>query len=50
VSERLDRLVRDPDLRTRLGEAGHAQVSAVSWEEQLERAWGAMTKRGEPFT
>ncbi|MDX6668693.1 MAG: O-antigen biosynthesis protein [Solirubrobacteraceae bacterium] len=50
VAERLDRLVRDADLRARLAQAGSAEVAAVSWEDQIERVWGAMTKRGEPFT
>jgi O-antigen biosynthesis protein len=49
VAERLDRLVGDRALRERLARAGVAQVSTVSWEEQIERVWGAMTKQGEPF-
>ena len=26
-----------------------AEVRAARWEDQLERVWGAITKRGEPF-
>jgi hypothetical protein len=31
-------------------EAGLATVRATSWPEQLERVWGAITKRGEAFS
>lgn len=49
VAEQLDRLVRDRGLRERLVANGLGEVSGVRWDEQFERAWGAMTKRGEPF-
>jgi glycosyltransferase involved in cell wall biosynthesis len=49
VAEQLDRLVRDRALRERLAANGLADVSGVRWDEQFERAWKAMTKRGEPF-
>ena len=50
VAEQLGRLVEDRELRERLTAAGLDQVRAVSWDDQLERIWGALTKRGEPFT
>jgi hypothetical protein len=50
VAEQLGRLVDDRALRDRLAAAGLEQVREVRWEDQLERAWGALTKRGEPFT
>jgi O-antigen biosynthesis protein len=50
VAEQLGRLVEDRELRDRLAAAGVEQVRGIRWEDQLERAWGALTKRGEPFT
>jgi glycosyltransferase involved in cell wall biosynthesis len=50
VAEQLGRLVDDRALRDRLAAAGLEQVREVRWEDQLERAWGALTKRGERFT
>jgi hypothetical protein len=50
VAEQLGRLVDDRPLRDRLAAGGLEQVREITWEDQLERAWGALTKRGEPFT
>jgi glycosyltransferase involved in cell wall biosynthesis len=36
MSERLDRLTRDPELRGRMGEAARAAVRSLSWERQAE--------------
>jgi O-antigen biosynthesis protein len=46
----LARLVEDAGLRERLAAAAREQVLAVRWEDQLERIFAAMTKRGEAFT
>jgi glycosyltransferase involved in cell wall biosynthesis len=50
VAERLAALVEDPELRRRLAERAIEDVTAVAWDDQIERVWGAMTKRGEPFS
>jgi glycosyltransferase involved in cell wall biosynthesis len=50
VAEQLGRLVEDRKLRERLVAAGLDQVRGVRWADQLERIWGALTKRGEQFT
>jgi hypothetical protein len=50
VAEQLGRLVEDEALRERLAAAGLSQVRAIRWEDQLERIWGALTKRGLAFT
>ena len=50
IAEQIVRAAEDPDLRARLTATALAEVrSAPRWEDQLERIWGAMTKRGEPF-
>src|SRR4029453_7983397 len=38
------RLVEAPGLRERLAAAGRAEVAGRSWDDELERVWGAMTK------
>jgi O-antigen biosynthesis protein len=50
VAEQLGRLVEDAELRERLAAAGPSQVREVRWKDQLERIWGALTKRGPAFT
>jgi glycosyltransferase involved in cell wall biosynthesis len=50
IAEQLGRLVEDAQLRDRLAGAGLRVARATDWDEQIERVWGAMTKRGEPFT
>jgi glycosyltransferase involved in cell wall biosynthesis len=42
--------VDDSQLRERLASAGRRQVAGTTWEEQIERVWGAMTRRGAAFT
>ena len=49
VAEQVGRLVEDPQLRARLAGAGRAEVTGRSWEDELERVWGAMTKSGPGF-
>jgi len=49
VAAQVGRLIEDPQLRQRLAATALSDVRAVHWPEQLERLWGAMTKRGEPF-
>ena len=49
VAEQVARLVEDPGLRERLAVAGRAEVAGRSWEDELERVWGAMTKSGPRF-
>jgi hypothetical protein len=45
----MSRAIEDVELRRRLSETALAEVRAGSWEDQIERVWGAITKRGEPF-
>jgi glycosyltransferase involved in cell wall biosynthesis len=49
VAEQVARLVEDPGLRERLAAAGRAEVAGRSWDDELERVWGAMTKSGPAF-
>lgn len=49
VAREIGRLIDDPALREQLARTALAEVSQVRWDEQIERVWGAMTKRGEPF-
>ncbi|PZR65828.1 MAG: hypothetical protein DLM63_10620 [Solirubrobacterales bacterium] len=49
VAAQIGRLIDDPHLRRRLSRSALQDVRAVRWEEQIERVWGAMTKRGERF-
>ena len=49
VAEQVARLVEDPGLRERLAAAGRAEVAGRSWDDELERVWGAMTKSGPRF-
>jgi hypothetical protein len=49
VAEQVARLVEDPALRGRLSAAGRAEVAGRSWDDELERVWGAMTKSGPRF-
>jgi glycosyltransferase involved in cell wall biosynthesis len=49
VAEQIVRGLQDHGLRDRLAETALAEVRATRWEDQLERVWGAITKRGEPF-
>lgn len=50
VAEQVGRLMQDAALRDGLAAAGREQVAAVSWEEQIERVWEAMTARPQLFT
>jgi glycosyltransferase involved in cell wall biosynthesis len=43
VAEQVARAVQDPELRARLADAGRAAATARTWDEELERAWGAAT-------
>jgi len=45
VAQQISRLVEDPDLRRRLGEAGRATVEPLEWESQFEAAWQTATGR-----
>ena len=49
VAEQVARLVEAPGLRERLAAAGRAEVAGRSWDDELERVWGAMTKSGPRF-
>lgn len=49
VAEQVARLIEDPGLRERLAVAGRAEVAGRSWDDELERVWGAMTKSGPRF-
>ncbi len=49
VADQVGRLVEDPQLRARLAGAGRTEVTGRSWEDELERVWGAMTKSGPGF-
>jgi glycosyltransferase involved in cell wall biosynthesis len=49
VAEQIGRAIEDRELRRRLSETALAEVRAMGWDDQLERVWGAITKRGEPF-
>jgi glycosyltransferase involved in cell wall biosynthesis len=49
VVEQIARAIEDPALRARLAATGLADVRATRWDDELERVWGAITKRGEPF-
>lgn len=48
VADQVTRLVEDPVLRQRLAQAGRATVEALSWEDELEKVWRAMSGQ-EPF-
>ena len=50
VAAQLGRLVRDAALRERLAAAGAQEVSGTSWEEEIDRVWAAMCRRGDAFT
>jgi glycosyltransferase involved in cell wall biosynthesis len=50
IAAAVGRLVEDAELRQRLADAARAAVLPVRWEDQIERIYAAMTKRGEPFT
>jgi glycosyltransferase involved in cell wall biosynthesis len=49
VAEQIVRVLEDEPLRRRLTATALAEVRGTTWEAQLERVWGAMTKRGEAF-
>ena len=49
VADQVTRLVEDSGLRERLAAAGQAEVAGRSWDDELERVWGAMTKSGPRF-
>lgn len=50
VADQVARLVEDRELRERIAGAGRAQAAAVTWEQEIERVWEAMTTRPELFT
>jgi O-antigen biosynthesis protein len=49
VAEQIGRLVEDRELRSRLAAAGRTEVQGRTWDDELARVWGAMTKSGEAF-
>jgi hypothetical protein len=49
TAERIGRLVKDAELRRRIAESGEREVRAYTWDEQIERVWGAMTQAERPF-
>ena len=49
VADQLDVLIGDPELRERLAAAGARTATATTWDAEIERVWGAMTRRGERF-
>jgi O-antigen biosynthesis protein len=49
IAESLGALVDDPSLRARIVEAALTDVSRVRWEAEIEKVWGAMTKRDRSF-
>ena len=50
VADQVARLVEDRELRNRIAAAGREQAAAVTWEQEIERVWEAMTTRPELFT
>jgi glycosyltransferase involved in cell wall biosynthesis len=50
VAEQIGRLIENRELRERLVATGLEETRNVRWEDQFERIWGALTKRGEQFT
>lgn len=46
LADQVGRLVENPGLRARLVEAGRAEVAGISWGDQLEKVWNAMTSGG----
>jgi glycosyltransferase involved in cell wall biosynthesis len=50
VADQVARLVEDRELRERIAAAGREQAAAVTWEQEIERVWEAMTTRPELFT
>jgi hypothetical protein len=49
VAEQIGRLVREPSLRERIARTGRDQVARVSWEEEIDRVWEAITSRPGRF-
>jgi glycosyltransferase involved in cell wall biosynthesis len=49
VSDRLELLVRDPELRSRIQAAGLAEIRSYRWHDEIERIWTAMTRRDDTF-
>jgi glycosyltransferase involved in cell wall biosynthesis len=49
VAAQLDLVIADPALRERIAAAGPGTVAGTTWEAEIERVWGAMTRRGERF-
>ncbi|MDQ6750191.1 MAG: hypothetical protein M3Z33_05495 [Actinomycetota bacterium] len=49
VAGQLDLLIDDTSLRERIAAAGADVVAQTTWEAEIERVWGAMTRRGERF-
>lgn len=50
MADAVGRLVEDPALRHRLSERALAEVSSVSWADELEGVWRAMTGRDGRLT
>jgi glycosyltransferase involved in cell wall biosynthesis len=50
VADQIGRLIEDQELRERLVATGLEEVRRVRWDDQFERIWGGLTKRGEQFT
>ena len=49
TAERLERLVRDRELRARISAAGLAAVRGYHWDDQIDRVWKAMTRQDDSF-
>lgn len=49
VAAQLELVIDDAGLRERIGAAGADTVAATTWEAEMERVWGAMTRGGERF-
>lgn len=49
VAAQVELLLDDSGLRERIGAAGADTVAATTWEAEMERVWGAMTRGGERF-
>ena len=49
VADQIGRLVEDDGLRERIARTGRDEVARVSWEEEIDRVWEAMTSQPGRF-
>jgi glycosyltransferase involved in cell wall biosynthesis len=49
IADQIARAVQDPALRSRIADTALADVRATRWDDQFQRVWVAMTKRGGSF-